>query len=162
MSFQPVGNQVSQVIVFNSGKLTVNGELMADVSDVTINLKFDVKSYRTLNSIKKRAQRRATFDVSVTLTMFGIQTNIYEAFFSSSSPISDGIEYDVKDGQQNATPMVLTTYVDDDVTKPIQWQLVDPIFSTNNVNLATEDFGQMPVEIICKDILMDVATGALN
>jgi hypothetical protein len=162
MSFQPVGSQVNQVIVFNSGKLTVGGALMADVSDVTLNLKFDVKSYRTLNSIKKRAQRRATFDVSVSLTMFGIQTQVYQAFFSSSSPITDGVEYDVLDGQQTATAMILTTYVDDDPLKPIQWQLIDPIFSSNNVNLATEDFAQMPVEIMCKDILMDVATGALN
>ena len=149
MAFIPTGTPGQQEIFFNSGYLSIGTERLADVSNVTVNMSFDVKSYRTLNSIFKRAQRRATHEASVSATVFGIKRTLLQTFFSSSSPVSDGVQFNMKDGQQNATQMLLTVYEDDDPTKPVQLQLDDPIISTNGVNLATEDFAQVPIEIMC-------------
>jgi len=156
------GSQVDQVVNFNSGFLTIGSSKMADVSDVTISNGFDAKAYRALNSIKKRALRRATLEQSVSLTMFGIQKAVYESFFSSSSPIATGTQWTVKDGQQDDKVVLLTTYADDDLTKTFQYQLQNPLFGTNNANLPTEDFATTEVEIMCTEIIFITDTAAEN
>lgn len=156
MAFDPIGSAGAQKIFFNSGILSVNSEQIADVGNITINMSFDVKNYRTLNSILKRAQRRATHEASVSCTVYGYHKKLYEIFFSQSSAVANGQDYDIKDGQQESLTVVLTAYEDEDTNKPVQFQLHDPIFSTHGVNQATEDFGQTSLEIMCIKITLFV------
>lgn len=159
---ESIGNEVNQVVVFNSGYLTVDGELMADLSNISISNSFEVKAIKSLNSIKKRTLRRANLEQSISATMIAIHTAIYKIFHSSSSPVSGGTEWTVKDGQQNSSTIWLTCRRDDDATKEIQYQLVNPIIATNNVNLPLEEFANTEVEIMCTEIILVTDTAAEN
>ena len=135
---------------------------MADVENITITNSFDVKDYRALNSIKKRAIRRATLEQSVKATIKGLMTDIYSKFFSASSPIASGSQYEVLDGQQLTSTVVLTVRVDDDTDKEIQYQLQNPIFGGFNIDGATEDFLGSEVDIMCTEIICLTDSAALN
>lgn len=158
MSKQAVGTATTQSIVFNSGILTINGKQIADVSDVNITSSFDVKSYRTLNSIKKRALRRSGLEQSVTFTIEGGKAReVYSLFYSSSSAVASGKDYTVKDGQQNTTTGVwVTCYEADDTTKAYQYQLNSPVLGKMDTALSTDEFANVSVEIMCIDFTLYV------
>ncbi len=162
MPIQSVGSAVGQNLVFNSGKLTIGSSLMVDVQDITINNAFTEKTFRALNSIKKRAIRRASLEQSVKCTIKGPMTDIYSLFFSSSSPISGGNEYEALDGQQLATTVYITCYKDDDATKAYQFQLQNATFMANNWTAPVEDYLSVEVDITCTEIKLDVHTTAEN
>lgn len=162
---QSIGTATTQSIVFNSGYLTVNGFQIADVSDVTVTNTFSAKDYRTLNSIIKRAIRRATLEQSVKFTIDGGKARqLYAVFFSASSVTSDpGKLYTVRDGQQNPAPSVMVTcYEDDDTTKAYQYVLTNPVLTSHNVPLATEAFAKVEVEIMCTQLSLYVDDAVSN
>jgi hypothetical protein len=73
--------------------------------------------------------------------------------------------YTVKDGQQMAiTDMTITCYEDDDTTTPkaYQFQVVNPVMLSKNVNLQTEEFETVPVEFACTEIKKFVSSGVSN
>lgn len=158
----PIGSEVSQVVIFNSGFLTVNGDRMVDVESITITNSFDIKTYRTLNSIKKRAIRRATLEQSIRATIKGFMKEIYSKFWGSSSPISSGTEYTVTDGQQEDITVLLTCYRDDDPNKAYQFELVNPVFGSFNGDLPTEDFAGTEIDIMCTEMKLKAHTAAEN
>jgi hypothetical protein len=157
---QSIGTATSQYVYFNTGYLTINANQIVDVQDVTITNSFAAKDFRALNSIIKRAIKRATLDQSIKCTVVGYNSAIWSLFFSSSSPISGGNEYNVKDGQQNTTTCYLTVYRDDDSSKKLQFQVTNPVFTSNSINAPTEDFGKLELEIQCTEIKVDTATSA--
>lgn len=160
-----IGTEKDQAVMFNSGILTMNDGYNVDISDITINQSFSPVELRTLNSIKKRALRRATLEQSASFTVQGQWTQLSKYFFSSSSPVSGGTEYSVLDGQQSAATVYITVNVDNDegtVDGQYQYQLVNPIFTTNNVSLTTEEFGNVAVDVMCKEIKLVEDTGAAN
>ena len=161
MAINAVGTATSQRVVFNSGILTIGANQITDVKDITVNSSFDVKAYRTLNSIKKRALRRATFEASVKCTIEGLAKEIYAIFYGTSSTFSGGTEYTVLDSSiQNVMTCSITCYRDADATKAYQYTLTNPVFSKFDVNTTTEDFVSVDVEIQCTDITSDVNTTA--
>lgn len=165
MGKNATGSAVSEAISFNSGILTLGAGYNVDVSDITINQGFTMQDLRTLNSIKKRAIRRSSLEQSVSLTVQGQWSQVSKYFFSSSSPVSGGMEYEVYDGQQDDAVAFLTVNVDNDdgtVSGQYQYQLVNPVISTNNDSLGTEDYGSKTVDIMCKEIKVVVDTGAEN
>ncbi len=165
MGKNSVGSVVDESISFNSGFLTMGNGYNIDVSDITVNQGFTMQDLRTLNSIKKRAIRRSSLEQSVSCTIQGQWTQVSKYFFSSSSPVSGGTEYEVYDGQQDDATIFLTVNVDNDdgtVSGQYQYQLTGPVLSTNNDSLATEAYGNKTVDIMCKEIKLVVDTGAEN
>jgi hypothetical protein len=165
MAKNAVGTVVDESISFNSGFLTLNSGYNVDVSDITVNQGFSTQDLRTLNSIKKRAIRRSTLEQSVSCTIQGQWSQLSKYFFSSSSPVSGGTEYEIYDGQQDDATIYLTVNVDNDdgtVSGQYQYQLTNPIISTNNDSLSTEAYGNKTVDIMCKEIKLVVDTGAEN
>lgn len=165
MGKNSVGSVVDESISFNSGFLTMGNGYNIDVSDITVNQGFTMQDLRTLNSIKKRAIRRSSLEQSVSCTIQGQWTQVSQYFFSSSSAVSGGTEYEVYDGQQDDATIFLTVNVDNDdgtVSGQYQYQLIGPVLSTNNDSLATEAYGNKTVDIMCKEIKLVVDTGAEN
>jgi len=160
-----VGSAVNESISFNSGFLTLASGYNVDVSDITINQGFTMQDLRTLNSIKKRAIRRSSLEQSLSCTVQGQWSQVSKYFFSSSSPVSGGTEYEVYDGQQDDATIFVTVNVDNDdgtVSGSYQYQLVGPVISTNNDALSTEGYGSKTIDIMCKEIKLVVDTGAEN
>lgn len=158
------GTATGQSVIFNSGLLTIGSSLVTDISDITITCTFAAKDYRTLNSIVKRAIRRATLDQSVKFSMHGGSARkLYELFFSSSSPTSDpGQLYTVKDGQQNTQTVMITCYENDDTTKAYQYVLTNPVMTNHNWTLTTEDYEKCEVDFACTQLSMYVDTAVSN
>lgn len=160
---QSIGTANAQSIVFNSGFLTVNGTQITDISEITISSSFTLKDFRTLNSIKKRALRRATLDQTVACKLTGGKARaIYSLFYSSSSPVSGGTEFDVLDGQQTAAAVYITCYEDDNSSKAYQYQLVNPVLSKMDEANMTEEFSEVGLEFGCTDVVFIVDTAVSN
>lgn len=163
MTLQSVGTAVGQRLVFNSGYLTFGSSQMIDISTISINATFDIKAIKALNTIKKRAQKRANFQVEASFTAVGNNiTKINQLFFSSSSPVANGLDYTIKDGQQDSTTMYITCYIDDDTTKPIQYQLSNAIISSNGNTLATEEFDEQQFTVMATDMVLFEDSDAAN
>lgn len=165
MGKNSTGTAVNEAISFNSGILTLASGYNVDVSDITINQGFTIQDLRTLNSIKKRAIRRSTLEQNVSCTLQGEWSQVTKYFFSSSSPVSGGTEYTVYDGQQDDATIFLTVNVDNDegtVTGQYQYQLTNPVISTNNSSLSTEAYANKTIDIMCTEIKLVVDTGAEN
>lgn len=158
------GVATTQSIVFNSGYLTIGSSLVADVSNIVISSTFSAKDYRTLNSIKKRAIRRATLDQNIKFSIEGGSARkLYELFFSSSSPTNDpGQLYTVKDGQQIVQTVMVTCYENDDTTKAYQYVLSNPTMTSHTWNLSTEAFEKVDVEFMCTEITLYVDNAVSN
>jgi len=152
MAISAVGTATGQTIVFNSGFLTIGTDLMVDVKDISLTLGYAVKDFFALNSIIKRAIRRSHFDGSIKCTIVGLQKDILQAFFSASSPIAAGTQYNVNDGQQNATTVFITLYENDDATKRFQFGLVNATISGMDTNLPLEDFANQAITIMFTNI----------
>ena len=165
MGKNAVGSATNEAISFNSGFLTLGTKYNVDVSDITINQGFTMQDLRTLNSIKKRAIRRSSLEQSISCTVQGQWSDVTKYFFSSSSAVSGGTEYEVYDGQQDDAIAYLTVNLDNDdgtVSGQVQYQLVGPVVSTNNDTLGTEAFGSKSIDIMCKEIKVVVDSGAEN
>ena len=154
MPLIPVGSAMTKNITFNSGFITINGEYLVDVENVTVEASFTEKELRAINSIKMQAHKRATLKCGLKGKVKSINDEVYGKFFGTSTVDGSGMMWDVKDGQQDVISAIFTTYVDDDATKPVQFVFDDVIITTVPYSANTEDYGAVDFEMVAKDIHM--------
>jgi hypothetical protein len=148
-----VGTTGTKSIFFNSGILTINGKQIGDVQDVTINLAKTEKNYYALGSKVKRAVRTSNVDSNGTFNLTGaLYRELIKNWFSSSSPVSGGLKYTVKDGKEDAMTVVITTYEDDDTDKWIQYEFVGAVLLNHSLTLTQQEFASVQCEIACETI----------
>ena len=162
MGLQPIGTPQTARLPFNSGYVTLGSGQVINIQDISVNLGFDVKDLKALNSIKKQTNRRANFVVECTFNAAGNQSLMSGLFFSSSSPSGSGTDYTIKDGQQAATTFYVTGHVDDDPTKAIQFQIANAIISKNDHSKAMEAFEMVSYTVVGTDVTMYEATLAAS
>lgn len=145
------GSAESQNIMFNSAVLTLDSVQMIDITDVTLDEKYAEKSFRSLNSIHKRAIRRSTYEAMAKFSVIGTQSQkLLQYFYSSSSPDSTDVIYDPKDGQQTAmSTCMITVYTNDAHTTGFQYILTNPTIINFSKSFPTEDFAKVDIEIAC-------------
>jgi hypothetical protein len=127
----------------------MNGNQLFDLSDITLNVSFQEKSYYSLNSIFKRAIRRAHFEASVKFTTNSNVTQLQSIFYSASSPSGSDTIYTVKDGQQGVATALLTVYTDDTATRGFQYVLENPTVLDMSQNVKMEDYASTSITIAC-------------
>lgn len=154
MSLQPVGSTAPIATTFNSGKLTINGSEVAEVTTISITKNQGVSKYYVLNKRIASKIRAGNYEYSGSFDIEGgVYKLIVQAFAGSSSVVSGGVEYSSKDTQPDAVTVWVTVYEDDDTDKPVQLQLVDPIFSDSSPSFEQENFGKVTVAFECRDII---------
>jgi len=160
---QSVGTSVTSALFFNTAILTINGLQIGEIQDVTLNKSYTMKKFNALNSIVPRAIRRSNFEAGVSFNIAGsLYREIEKTFFSSSSPVSGGLKYTVKDGQQTAATMLLTAYENDDTTKSIQIEVTNATIVSANETSASQEFQTFAVEVACTQINKYIDTTLSN
>lgn len=155
MALASVGSEIPQELAFNSGVVTVNGDQLIDIQDISIDQKFAEKNFRALNSIFKRAIRRATYDCAIKFTAVTNAVALQGIFYSSSSPDGSDTVYQVRDGQQNPAPsqFMITVYTNEAKTTGYQFTLENPTILEMNSKLGTEEFAMTEVVVACTKLL---------
>lgn len=161
-ALQSIGTAAVQRTLFNTGYITFGSVQPIDISDIGITMSYDAKEMKALNSIKIRALKRANFKVEANFTIESHSSAILGLFCSASSAVSGGTNYTVKDGQANATTFYITGYIDDDVTKAVQYQFTNPIITIGNPTKGTEAFETKTVTVVATDVEIFEATAAAN
>lgn len=161
MALESIGVVTSPSILFNTGILTINGKQLGEITNINDSQSFEGKMTYNLNSIKAPRLRRSNFTTEVTFEVeAGVYREIINVFNSSSSPVANGMQYAIKDGQQNSATVYITGYQDDDTSAAttIQVQLINPLLTQNNRTMASQEFGNVAVTIMCTDIETFVGT----
>lgn len=125
---------------------------MVDLQDITITISFTEKELRRLNSIKMAAHKRGTLKVEVKFKMSSMSHELFTDIFGTTTPDGGGELISITDGQQGIINPVMTCYVNDVLSEPIQFQFSDAIFTTNAVDTALEAFGQLDVTMTARDV----------
>lgn len=164
MALQPVGTTEPIATLFNSGKLTINSDEIGEVTNISVTMNQNAVGYNTLNKRIFSKLKAGNYSYSGSFDIEGgLYAQIIKAFAGSSSPASGGTEYSSKDTQPDAVTVWITTYEDDDTDKPIQLQLVDPIFTDASPSLEQEAFGKQTIAFESRDIVVfvdDTVSGA--
>lgn len=162
MSLISTGTPITAKRLFNSGYITLGTNQLVDVQDIAINLGFDSKELKALNSIVLQAIRRANFKVEVSFNVSGNSSQLTALFFSSSSPSVSGQDFTVKDGQADATTFNITGYVDDDQTKAVQYQIANAMITKSNTTKSLEGFEMTAYTVVGTNITKYEATTAAS
>lgn len=150
--YQSIGTAVAQRLLFNTGYVTFGDSQAIDVQDIGITLSFDAKELKAINSIKIRALKRANFKVEASFNVASHHTKLLQLLASASSAVANGLSYSIKDGQQDSTSFIITGFVDDDVTKPIQYQFTGAILTVGNVTKSVEGFEMRACTVVATDV----------
>ena len=156
------GTPVTARRFFNSGYITLGTTQLVDVQDISINLGFDSKELKALNSIVLQAIRRANFKVEVTFNASGNTSQLTALFFSSSSPSASGQDFTVYDGQPTASTFLITGYVDDSQTKGVQYQIANAMITKSNTTKSLEGFEMTSYTVVGTNITKYEATLAAS
>lgn len=158
MALQATGTSTDASLLFNTGILTINGVNITEIENVEISSSFEGKSTYTLNSVKKKRLKRSNLEDEITFEVnAGVYQTIMAVFNSASSAVSGGVEYTANDGQQSDATVLITVYEDDDQTKAIQYQPLNPLFTQNNKSLSSQEFGTTSVTVMCTEVVIYVA-----
>lgn len=154
MAFSSVGSAITAENMFNSGRITFGSDQFVDVTDLSIDQKFDEKSIRALNSIFKRNIKRSTYEVEISFTTNTNPKALQDLFYSSSSIVS-GTEtlYAPLDGQQvNVPSVLLTCYTNDAGTQGYQYVVANPVILEMNQSNGTEEFAEFEIKMACTQL----------
>jgi hypothetical protein len=153
MAMIAVATPVSERLLFNSGVLDLSTYGLVDVENVTVDITFAEKELRRLNSIKMGSHKRATFKCGFKAKVKSMSKEALGLIMGTSgADTPSGTLITVKDGQVTSWNAVLTTYVDDDPLKPIQFQFTDCIAINTPVNSVLEDFGTIDLDVVARDV----------
>lgn len=153
MPYITPGTPVTERLIFNSGLLDLGTDELVDVENITVEITFAEKELRRLNSIKMASHKRATFKCGMKARVKAMSKEALGKIMGTSTVDGAGTLISVKDGQYtNVLNPVLTTYVDDDVTKPIQFQFSDAIIITSPVTAALEEYGVIDLDLVARDV----------
>lgn len=160
MALSPVGSTVTENFVFNSGKLTVGTNQLADVTDVSITQEYTLKDARILGSIKARKISRTEFKCGFKAKVISFNESLLQYFYGSSVADSGGQDFSVVDGQQSSIATLnVTCYIGNDTTQPVQYQFTNAVIKANPINLKMNDYAEMDIDVEATDVLMvDLAT----
>lgn len=157
-AIQPTGSAGTVIPLFNSAILTIDNVEVAEIENVQVSETFDIKKTMGLNTIKARRIKRSNLQQEVTFEInSGLYTKVIELFYSSSSPVASATEYTINDGQQTTANVYITGYSDGDDTKPVQYQIQNPVFSSHSPNNQSQEFGTVSVSVACTEILLVVS-----
>jgi hypothetical protein len=152
------GVGVSERLTFNSGYLDFGNssdgyKRLVDVESISVDVSFAEKEVRRLNSIKIAAHKRATLKVNLKAKTRSVNWEILLNVMGTDTVEASGRTVSIYNGQiATANNPVFTSYVDDDVAKPIQFQLTDAIIVSSPTTSNLEDFGTMDLELFARDI----------
>jgi hypothetical protein len=157
MAFVPVGTNQPIAYTFNSGILTVNGKELGDVTNVSLTIQQNAVKTIPLNKRVASAIRAGNADHSGSFDVEGgVYQEIVSAFYGQSEVVAGAVEYDTPDTQPATPTIAITTYEDDDTTKPIQYQFINPIITDMSPTQAQEAFGTKTVEVQCTEIKVHI------
>jgi hypothetical protein len=154
----PVGTNQPIAVTFNSGKLTVNSSELGDVTNISLTIQQNAVKTTPLNKrvasyIRAgNADHSGSFDIEA-----GMYPAIISAFYGDSAVVTDGLSYSTPDTQPATPTVTITTYENDDTTKPMQYQFVNPILTNISPTQAQEAFGTQTIEVQCTEIVTFVA-----
>lgn len=147
------GSELTPRLIFNSGYIDIGSDRLVNVDNVSIELSFGEKELRRLNSIKMGAHKRTTFKCSLKAKVKSINQEVFAIVMGASAvDTPSGSLISVTDGQTAQIDPVFTAYVDDDPTKPIQFQFTDAIFTRFPTMANLEDFGEQDLEMSARDV----------
>jgi len=148
------GTPVTERLTFNSGKLDLSSTLeFVDVDNITVDISFTEKELRVINSIKMASHKRASFKCGFKAKIKAMSKEALAVILGASSSDTGGVLITTKDGQYTtALNPVLTCYIDDDATKPIQFQFTDAIIIASPVTYPLEDYGSYDIDASARDV----------
>jgi hypothetical protein len=142
---------VSQ-INFNSGYLDFGSQRIVNLDNIKIEPTVSIVELRQLNSIKMVAIKRKGFTVKLTAKFKSWDKEPFATFFGESSVDGSGQLLTFHDGQQNSLDPVFTAFIDDDVSKPFQCQLIGAVIESLPLTASVENYGEVDVTITAMDI----------
>ena len=146
------GIPLNTAITFNSGYLDFGNDRIVTLDNVKVETTVTDAQLRTLNSIKMVALKRKSLTVKLTAKFKSWNKEPLIDFYGVSSADSGGTLISFFDGQQTTLNPVFTAYVNDDVTKPFQCQLTDAVILAMPLTASVENYGELDVDIIARDI----------
>lgn len=148
MAFTTTGTKETQYLSYDSGTVTFDGKQVIDVTGITLSQSFARKSFRALNSRFEIGLRRGEYEGSLSFSTHSGSENLFKAFYGSSSTVSASeVDFETKDGNQEAKTLILTVYYNEDTTKGEQYTLDNPVILSLNRATNTDEFGSFEVEI---------------
>ncbi len=153
MSKLSTGTALTKNYMFNSGFLTIGGNQFVELDNVALEVSYDTKDVRRLNSITAGALRRSNFKVTLKGKIKSFNRQLLGYTFGSSSVDGTGTMYINKDGQYDTTlNPVFTGYIGDVTAQAWQYQFVDAIITSLPLTAAAEEFGELDFEMIARDL----------
>ena len=146
------GTPVSERLLFNSGYITFGSNQLVDVDNAVVEITFSEKELRRLASIKMASHKRATFKCGMKAKVKSMSKEVYTAILGTSTVDGSGELITVKDGQPTTLNPIFTTYVDDDVSKPIQFQFTDAVCTAIPLTSNLENFGEVDLTLEARDV----------
>lgn len=159
MALSSTGTAKTAQYMFNSGYLTIGSNQFVELDNVTVEVSYDTREVRRLNSITMGALKRANFRATLRGKIKSFNRELLGYTFGSSSVDGSGTMYLNKDGQYDTTlNPVFTGYLDESTGKPWQYQFTDAIITSLPLTAAAEEFAELDFELIARDV--KVYTGA--
>jgi hypothetical protein len=152
MPLIPEGTTIEQRLFFNSGYIDFGSNRLVDVDNVTVETVFSEKELRRLNSIKMSSHKRSTLKCSLRGKTKSINHEVMYKLMGKQTVEVSGRTISVEDGQASALNPVFTTYINDDVNQPVQFQFTDAILTANPTAATLENFGEMDFTLESRDI----------
>ena len=146
------GTPVNERLLFNSGFIDFGSNRLVDVDNVAVDITFSEKELRRIASIKIAAHKRATFKCGLKAKIKSMSKEVYAAILGTSAVDGTGELITIKDGQPTTLNPVFTAYVDDDLTKPIQFQFTDAICTAIPLTVNLESFGEVDLTLTARDV----------
>lgn len=158
MALLSTGTDKVTQTMFNSGYLTIGTDRFVELDNISIDLSYDIKEMRSLNSIMIRALKRSTFKCSLKGKVRSFNRELLGYTFGSSSADGTGTMYRPKDGQYDTTlNPIFTGYIDGDTSKPWQYQFTNAVITSMPLASKTEDYGEIDFEIIAASVAIHTA-----
>jgi hypothetical protein len=146
------GTPVTERIFFNTGYIDFGLEQLVNVDNVTVEITFSEKELRRLNSIKMASHKRATFKCSLRAKLKSVNKEVFAVIFGTSAPDGSGTLITVKDGQPDELNPVFTGYIDDDPSKPVQFQFTDAVCTAMPLAATLENYGEVDFTMEARDV----------
>lgn len=152
MPLIPVSSPLSQRVTFNSGYLDFGAAGIISLDNVKIETTVTDKQLRQLNSIKMAALKRSTLTIKITGKVKSFNKEAFASYFGASSVDGSGTLLSFLDGQQTSLNPNFTQYVDDNLSKPFQCQLVNAVILSMPITASIENYGEVDFDMIATDI----------
>ena len=161
MALINTGSIGSENLIFNQGYITVGATRLADLTDITVTQEFTNKDAYVIGSVKRRAIFRSELKLGFKATTISYDITLLQFIYGTSTTDGSGIGFSFTDGQApTISTLVLTTYVGNNTTQPVQYQYTGAVIKSASQNIKLNDYGSMDIEVDALDCY--VYTGLTN